>query len=51
MRLYSILAMTELESHSMEKRMQSNNVNRWIMLVGLLLAFGVFVFADLYVVS
>lgn len=51
MRLYRILAMTELESHSMEKRTQSNNVNRWIMLVGLLLAFGVFVFVDLYVLN
>lgn len=51
MRLCGILAMTVRENHGMEKRTQINNVNRGIMLVGLLLAFGVFVFADLYVLN
>lgn len=45
------MTMTELESYGMDKKAQINNVNRGIMLVGVLLVFGIFVFVDLMLLN
>ena len=43
--------MTELESYGMDEKAQINNVNRGIMLVGVFLVFGIFVFVDLMLLN